>query len=146
MLLGSFVLPGVASIFANDVDGGPVFAAIRTYMRSLPWFLLAAAVPISEKDLSAQLNWLLGIALLQIPIAIQQRIRTGSDYVGFVAITGDWTTGTMQDSGVLTIFLLAVICVLVAAFVRKRLNGWLFLLLFVICLIPNAINETKVTL
>ena len=145
IVLGSFVVLGVAGIFANDVNGGPVFAALRTYLRSLPWFLLAAAVPISEKQLGNQLKWLLGIALLQIPIAIQQRIRTGSNYFGKVSITGDWTMGTMQDSGVLTVFLLAVICVLVAAFVRKRLNGWLFLLLFVLCLIPTAINETKVT-
>jgi hypothetical protein len=142
----AFLLSMIAGVVANGVDAGPIFAGVRTYLRGVPWFFIAAVWPMTEKDLRGQLLLLAGICVLQVPIAIQQRILTADDYYGFVAVTGDWTVGTLQDSGVLSIFLIGALCVLAAAYERKLVPFRWFLPLFVLMLLPTTINETKGTL
>jgi hypothetical protein len=81
-----------------------------------------------------------------VPIAIEQRIETADSYNGFVAITGDWTTGTLGDSGILSIFLIAAACITAALYEKKQLSFARFLVLFLFILLPTTINETKATI
>jgi hypothetical protein len=136
----------VFGIIANHVAPGPVFAGIRAYLRAVPWFFVPMVFAFTDKQLRQQIFLLLFIALVQVPFAIEQRIKTGSGIMGFVAVTGDWTIGTLMLSPTLTIFLIGAICIAAGFFVRKQINGWLFLLLFFVLLTPTMINETKVTL
>ena len=140
---GTLLVVIICGVLVNGVGTGPIFAGLRLYLRAIPWFLLPAVVAFSEPQIRRQALLLVAICLVQVPLAIEQRIRTADRSWGFVAVTGDWTTGTMGDAGVLSIFLVAATCVLIALYVKKQLGFWRFVLLFLVILVPTTINETK---
>jgi hypothetical protein len=146
IILGFLALSVAASVVANGVEPGPLFSGIRGYLRAMPWFFVPAVFAFTEKHLQTQFLWLLAICVLQVPLAIEQRIYTAGNYFGFVAVTGDWTTGTLMQSGFLSIFLVAAACVVAALTLRQMLPKGRGLLLFLLLLVPTMINETKVTL
>jgi hypothetical protein len=92
-----------------------------------------------------QLRLFAVLALAQVPLAIEQRAHTWSSR-DFINYSGDFTTGTLINSAVLSIFMISCICVLVAMFVRKKLSVTKFLVLFLLFLVPTMVNETKGTL
>jgi hypothetical protein len=136
----------LAGIVLNRVEPGPMIAGIRTFLRAIPWIFIGAVVAFTENDIRNQLRLLLGIALIQIPLAIEQRLHGFSGELGYVSYTGDATTGTFVISSVLSLFLICCLCMLVAFYLRKRIKTQLFLLLFPALLTPTLINETKGTL
>ena len=136
----------VASAVANSLQPGPLFSGMRSYLRAIPWFLVPAVFAFSEQHVRTQFKWLLGISLLQVPIAIEQRILTGDNYYGFVNTSGDLTSGTLMYSGPLSIFLVSVVCVIAALTFKRCLPKWQAFLLATVLLVPTMINETKVTL
>jgi hypothetical protein len=145
-----FAFSAVAFLFvcgalANHVEPGPIFAGVRNYLRAVPWFFVPAVFAFTDKNIKKQLTLLLGICLMQLPFAIEQRIKTGNSSLGFVAVTGDWTSGTLMQSPTLTIVMVGGICISAAFYLRKQLPLKRFLLLAFLMLIPTTINETKVT-
>src|SRR5687768_4039340 len=62
----------VAGIVLNHVEPGPIFAGLRTYLRAIPWFFVGAVVAFTEQDLRRQFRLLVAIALVQLPLAIEQ--------------------------------------------------------------------------
>ena len=145
-VFGALGLSCLCGVLVNGVDSGPVFAGLRTFLRALPWFFVPAIFAFSEKQIRMQLLLLLGICILQVPLAIEQRIATTSNYQGFVAVTGDWTSGTLMISSILSILLTSAICVATAMWVRKQIPTRFFLIIFLLLLTPTLINETKGTL
>ncbi len=143
VLFGALALVMLCGIVVNGVGSGPIIAGLRTYMRALPWFFLPMVYAYSEDNLRIQLRLLLVICLIQVPIAIRQRIQTADDQYGFVAITGDWTSGTLGDSGILCLFLVAAVAVMVAFYERRQLTLLQVIPLFLLILLPTTINETK---
>lgn len=139
----AFVVVMICGAVANAVDSGPIFAGIRSYFRAMPWFFLPAVWAFSSDQVRSQLKLLLAICLLQLPMAIEQRIKTGESRMGFTAVTGDWTVGTLLHGGILSIFLVAAVCIVAAMYERGRIRLTHFVLLFVALLLPTMINETK---
>jgi hypothetical protein len=144
IVFGALVVTIVCGVLVNGVDSGPIFAGIRTYLRAIPLFLLPAVIAYTDRQVQEQLKLLLAIALIQIPLAVEQRVKTGGGGVG--AVTGDFTFGTLMISSSLSIFLICCICIVAALYVRKRLKLWQFVLLFVLLVFPTTINETKASL
>jgi len=144
IVFGALVVTIICGILVNGVDSGPIIAGIRNYLRAIPWFLVPAAIAYTDQQVQAQLKLLLAIALIQIPLAVQQRVTTGAGGVG--AVTGDFTTGTLLNSSTLSIFLICGACIVAALFVRKRLSARQFVVMLVLLLLPTTINETKATL
>ena len=140
LVFGALVLLFAAGIVLNSVEPGPIVAGVRSYLRAMPWFFLPAVFAYSDQQLVAQLRLLLLIAAVQIPLAIQQRIATSW------GATGDWTSGTLVTSGVLSIFLICCSCIALAFVIRKRIKPVVFAPLFFLLLLPTMINETKATL
>jgi hypothetical protein len=131
----------ICGIITNSVGSGPILAGMRYYLRAIPLFFLPAVANFTEKDLRQQLRVVLGLALLQVPVAIYQRwVIISQD-----RFSGDDVRGTVMDSGVLSIFLICVVVVLTAFFMRGQLRKWPFLALFFVVLFPTTINETKAT-
>lgn len=139
---GAALFVVVAGVLANGVEAGPLFAGLRIYLRALPWFFVAAVAAFNADQLRGQLRALMFIAILQLPIALFQRYQTTTR--GHV--TGDYITGTLLNSGIVSIFLICCLAMASAFYVRKLMTGKQFLLLFFIFLIPTTINETKITL
>lgn len=142
LIFGALAVILLCGLLTNGVDSGPTFAGMRLYLRALPFFFLPAVVTFSERQIKAQLLLILALAVLQLPIALDQRLATFAR--GF--LSGDRTIGTLQGSGDLSIFLICVASVVLAFYLRRRLSlGWTIVLLPLV-LAPTMINETKATL
>jgi hypothetical protein len=131
----------VGGIAVNSLGTGPIIAALRFYLRAIPFFFIPAVFQFDERQLKQQMKLLLALSLVQVPLAIYQRWV----YIKLGWATGDFVFGTLQDSGVLSIFLISVAIVLTSLMLRGRLNKLLFALLFFVILVPTMINETKIT-
>lgn len=135
-------------IIANQVQVGTVIIGGRLYLRTIPFFLLALALVPSEAALRRQFLIILGVALLQLPVALYQRLsniaRKAAE--GVVSTTGDYTMGTLGNSGFLSIFLICFSTVIVALYARKKISFRLAVPLLLLVLAPTTINETKATL
>jgi hypothetical protein len=145
LVFGGLAVVAFCGVITNRVEPGTTFAGIRTYLRALPWFFIPAVYAFSEKQIRTQLKLLLGICMIQIPFVVQQFMRTGGKFAK-VGFTGDWISGTMLISSILSIFLIGATCISAALLLRKRITLRQFLVLFVLLLFPTTINETKGTL
>jgi hypothetical protein len=141
-VFGALAVTMLCGVLENHVEVGPLFAGLRTYFRAIPLFFLPAVTQFSERQIKQQLFLLLGIAILQLPLAVHQRMAT----LAYGGVTGDLTIGTLMDSSVLSIFLIAGIAVLMGLYLRKLISMKAVLLLFLLLVIPTTINETKGTL
>lgn len=138
---GALATVMVCGLLSNAVGTGSVLAGMRFYLHAIPFFFLPAVYSFSEAQFKQQLRWLLGIALLQVPVAAYQRWdvwRQGR-------FTGDLVTGTLLSSGVLSLFLICTALLLIGLFLARRIGRVRAIVLFFLVLIPTTINETKAT-
>jgi hypothetical protein len=139
---GAIVLVMLCGAIANDEAPGPIFAGIRYYMRAMPLFFLPAVYEFKDWQIRQQLRLLLLFGMIQLPFAWHQRllvIRTDR-------FSGDSVIGTLLDSSVLSIYLICIVCLLTAMFLRKRVSLLTYFFLFFYLLAATTINETKGTL
>src|SRR5262249_24582232 len=129
-------------VLVNHVAPGPLLEGLRFYLRALPVFFLPAVFEVNEAQLRTQLRVILAIALLQVPLSVYQRYTVYALGHG----SGDAVYGTLIISSILSIFLIAVICVAAALALRGRLSKVAFVCIFLLLVIPTTINETKSTL
>jgi hypothetical protein len=144
LILGILVLLHVLTgLIVNSVAPGILLTGLRPYVKWLPVFLLPMVYPFSEKEIGGQLRLVLGLSIIQCPIALYQRFV---QYRGVA--TGDVVTGTLGSSasGALSVFMLSVIAVLLAYFIRGRVRTGTFIIVLCILFLPTMINETKATL
>jgi len=141
LVFGIILLIIVCGILANGVGSGPIFAGTRYYLRAMPLFILPAVYPFTDKQLRQQLQVLLAICLVQVPIACYQRWVIYSQD----RWSGDGVYGTMMESGILSLVLIGTVFVLTGMFLRKRLPLVPFVILFFTLLLPTTLNETKIT-
>jgi hypothetical protein len=132
----------LSGIVVNSVEPGPIFAGIRYYLRAIPLFFLPAVFLFREQQVRVQLYVLLGIAFLQLPLALYQRLETRA----MGEYTGDWTSGTLVISSIMSIYLICCVCILAAFYLRKKLSLTAFLSLTILVLAATTVNETKGTM
>jgi hypothetical protein len=142
LIFGALLLAVVCGLVVNNVEAGPMFAGIRTYARAVPWFFVPAVIAFTDKQIKTQLKVLMCVGLAQVPLAIQQRWTLAHEG----RFTGDYVTGTLLISSIMSIFLIGAMCIAAAMFVRGELKRWQFVFLFLFLLLPTTINETKGTL
>jgi hypothetical protein len=141
LIFGAVTAILICGIVANSVDSGPILSGLRYVLRPIPFFLLPAVYPFHERQLKQQLHLITAFALLQLPIAIYQRY----DALMGGHLSGDFVSGTLHESGILTIFLVGAISLILAMFRSRRLSLVAFAILFLMYLVPTTINETKIT-
>jgi hypothetical protein len=141
MIFGAIALLLICGAVVNQEQPGPIVNGMRLYLRAIPFFFLPAVIRFSDKDLKSYLMLILAISLLQVPLAIYQRLTA----VARGSATGDAVFGTLMISGILSIFLIGVLCVMAGFMLRGRIKKTTFLLCFVALVVPMSINETKVT-
>lgn len=140
-LFAALALISLGGIFVNDVSAGIVFAALRSYLVALPLFLFPFFYPADEKTLRRAFWFLILCAIVQIPVAYEQRMFTS--FQG--ETTGDWTIGTIGNSGMLSIFLILIVCLVTAAYAKRIFGFFSFFILTVLVMFPTMLNETKAT-
>jgi hypothetical protein len=141
LIFGALGLIIICGPIINQEPPGPIVAGGRYYIRSIPLFFLPAVLDLSDRDLIRYGKLIVGMTLLQLPVSAYQRIKG----VSLGEFTGDIVIGTLMDSGVVTLFTIAVLCVLGALTLRGRMSKLWFVVCFVPMLITVSINETKVT-
>jgi hypothetical protein len=141
IVFGCIILVMVCGILLNSVEPGPIFAGIRNYFRTIPFFFIGAVYAFSDAQIRRQLSLLTAICLVQVPVALWQRLAK-ADEGGF---TGDTTMGTLQGASLLSIFLIGGISILIALQRRGFISFKMMLLLFVLFVFPTTINETRAT-
>ena len=157
----------ICGVTANGVAPGPVFGGLRYYLRAMPLgllaltvlnlvaalqtmgvvlalglFLLPAVLEYDDWQLQRQLKLLFGISLLQLPIAGYQRLLV----MRLHHWSGDPVIGTLIISSILSIFLIAGICIMAGLTLKGRLSRFGFVVGFLLLVLPTTINETKGTL
>jgi len=142
IVLGAVLVCIVCGIFANSVAPGPIVMGLRDYFRPMPFFLLPAVLRFSEREVTNQLKCLAVIAVVQLPIAVDQRLEN----LGIGGSTGDTTQGTLLNSAILSIFLISALSVLLGLFMRGYVKARAALFLSLVLVIPTTLNETKATL
>ena len=142
LVFGALAVDVLCGLIVNAVDAGPMFAGVRHYLRAIPFFFLPAVVAFSEQQVRRQIFLILGFSLIQLPLALDQRLKTFA--AGY--LSGDRTFGTLMSSGHLSIFLICVASVIFAFYVRRRLRFIPMLILLAIVVAPTMLNETKVTI
>lgn len=145
LLFGGLAVVAFCGVLANNVEPGTAFAGMRTYLRALPWFFIPAVYAFSEKQIRTQLKLLLGICMIQIAFSVHQFIRTEGKWAD-VGFTGDWISGTLMTSSMMSVFLIGATCIATGLLLRKRITLRQFVGLFALLLFPTTINETKGTL
>jgi len=145
LLFGSVVVVMASGALASGSSAGETVSGLRLYFRAMPFFFVPLVFRFSDGQIRAQLRTLLVVALAQIPISIEQRLKTTSASHG-INISGDYTYGTFMISAFLSIFLICAICIVTAYFMKGRLRKWQFIVLVLLLFVPATINETKGTL
>ncbi|HEY6456419.1 MAG TPA: hypothetical protein VIY90_14190 [Steroidobacteraceae bacterium] len=138
---GALTVVIVCGVLVNDDQPGPVLSGLRYYLRAIPFFFLPVVVDFGERQIVKYLVMIATLSLVQVPVAIYQRYTI---YI-WSRFSGDDVRGTLMHSGVLTIFLISVLCVATALMLRGRLGKMAYGALLLLLLIPMSINETKVT-
>jgi hypothetical protein len=139
VIMVAIVVTMICGLIVNAVNPGPLFAGMRTYLRAIPFFLLPTVLVLSEKQLSTQLKVLLGVAMLQLPLATAQRWLPHH-------AADDSIFGTFMLSSFLSIFLICAACIAIGFYLRGRIRLPILIILLAWLLIPTTINETKGTL
>src|SRR5690606_3047772 len=121
---------------------GAVVAGLRNYFQVLPFLLLPAVHPFTRKDLKLQVVCLLGLLVIQSPLAVYQR------FVQFAhrMHPGDPVAGMTTSSGVLSLLMICAIVVLLALYLRKTLSFPVMVAAVAAFFLPTTLNETKSTL
>jgi hypothetical protein len=141
LVFGLLAFVILCGILTNSVGAGPALQGMRYYLRAIPLFFLPAVSNFTEQNTRQQLRAVLALALLQVPVSIYQRWVIISQN----RFSGDDVRGTVMDSGILSIFLICVVVVLTAFYMRGQIRKWPFVALFFVLLFPTTINETKAT-
>jgi hypothetical protein len=141
LIFGALVLVVVCGVINNNPGPGPLISGLRFYFRAAPWFFFALVLPMTEEQLKRQLMLLLGLGLVQLPVALAQR------YIIWSAdrFSGDDVRGTIMDSGILSMFLICVALVWTGFMLKRRIGIVRYAVVFLLLLFPTTINETKVT-
>ena len=129
-------------IVAQSVASGPIISGLRDYLRLVPFFLLPAVYHFSDRQLKLQFAILLPLLALQVPLAIYQRFGQFASKMH----TGDFITGTVTNSGALSLLMLGCIAAVIVLYLRRKLSLTMTLLLVAFFFAPTTINETKATL
>lgn len=143
VFLAAFLMITLGWSVVSGVPSGVLLAGTRSYLKYLPFFLLPLVYPFRETDIRRQLLFLLGLSMLQMPLAVYQRFIRFADLR-----TGDVVGGTLgaNASGILSVYLACAIAVVVAFYLKGRIGAKILVLLASVLAMPMMLNETKVSI
>jgi len=131
----------VVGIVANQVQPGAVFSGIRKYFRYAPFFLFPLVYQFDDKEIGKFVKVLLVFSFIQLPVAVYQKL-----VVFKVSPTGDVIQGTVLGSGHLAVFLICVISMVLAYYLKERISLYKAFLFIAILFLPVAITEATASI
>ena len=138
ILFAFFILFLLVGVLLNQVQAGAFFSGIRKYFRYAPFFILPLVYYFSDKEIGKLINLLLLFTLIQLPVAIYQKL------VLFKANpTGDVIQGTVIGSGHLALYLICAISFALAYYLKGRIKLNKTLIIILIFFLPIGITEAS---
>lgn len=131
----------ICAAVVNDVSPEATFGGFRFFYKYVPLFLLPFAYNYTETDVKRLFMLVMGMTILQIPVALRQRFQ---EYA-VDNLSGDVVTGSLSVSGSLSLLSVGTIAMVVAFYLSRRIGGRAAVVLCMLFLIPATLNETKVT-
>lgn len=141
LFIAALLLTMAMGAVAQGVPAGPLVSGLRAYLPALPLLLLGAAYPFGCRQIRKQIAVLIALLAIQVPLAVYQRFWQFAHKMH----TGDVVTGTVTDSGVLSMVMISGVALLTVLYLRKRLGLLPYLICTGLMLVPTAVNETKAT-
>jgi hypothetical protein len=129
----------IIGLIGNQVQPLAIFSGLRNYLKYLPFYLLPMVYIQSNEQIERIVKILLGISLLQCPLALYQR------FFQYTTQSGDLIAGTLGYAPHLTIFMTCTISLLISFYMKKRIGTNAFLVFLICVFLPTTINETKST-
>lgn len=132
---------------------GETFAGAKRYFQFWGLMFAGAWLLRNTLDFDRLVKLLLGLALLQLPLALYQRIvlvplRTG---LGNGVVPIDVVSGTFEatllgggNSSAMVLFLIVALAFTLSAWREGKIASWMCLLLTLLLLVPMGLGETKV--
>ncbi|MEM7100801.1 MAG: hypothetical protein AAF541_21240 [Pseudomonadota bacterium] len=130
----------VVGAIINQVSPGAFVWGVRVYFAFIPLFILPLVYRFSDLEIQRYLVFVLGLCLMQLPVALYQRI-----FVYPYTPTGDVVRGTFQSGAIMSIVLVMAVGIMLALQLRGKISLKTLLIVAPIMLIPTLINETKGT-
>lgn len=136
-----FLLFLLIGIIVNQVQPGAVFWGIRKYFRYAPLFMLPLVYNFSDKEIGRLIKLLLYFSLLQLPVAIYQKLVLFK-----INPSGDVIQGTVIGSGHVAVYLICSISIALAYYLKGKVVFKKFVLIMVILFLPIGITEASAAL
>jgi hypothetical protein len=136
-----FILFIIIGILINEVQPGAIFAGIRKYFRYAPLFLLPIVYQFNETEIKRLIRVLFIFSVFQLPVVIYQKL-----VVFKLHPTGDVIEGTILGSGKLAVYLICVISIILAYYLKGFITLRLMLFYILIVFLPIAITEAAASL
>ncbi len=124
----------LGSAVAHDIPAFRVALGLRGLFKFMLMFYVLVNLRLGERFYRWSIVLLVGLVFLQIPITVWQFAALG--------LRDDRVSGSLRSTGILTILLIFVICLLVALFVRHRPRPIYLLATFGLFFMP-VIGEAK---
>lgn len=140
-LLAAGVVLAVIGCTLNAMDPLAAFNGLRRYFRFLPFALLPWLWGLMHVSWQRQAGLLLVLLLLQLPLALLQRLS-----VELTVAPGDHVVGTLGSPAFLTIVMLCAVSVLSALWLHGRVRPVLALIAMSLVFLPCTLNESKAVL
>ncbi len=135
-----FVVFTMIGLIINRVEIPVALAGIRNNFKYLPLFFLPFFYRFDKDFMRKFLVFLFILALLQFPVTLIQRIVYKTTF-------GDPVGGTLgaNSSGILSVFLTLCLAFWSFHYMKSRLKTLVYVLGFIILIMPMGLNETKVS-
>ncbi len=140
-LLAAGIVLAVIGCALNAVDPLVALNSLRRYFRFLPFAVLPWLWGLMHVSWQRQTGLLLVLLLLQLPLALLQRLS-----VELTVAPGDHVVGTLGSPAFLTIVMLCAVSLLTALWLHGRVRPLLALLLMTLLFLPCTLNESKAVL
>ncbi len=151
-----FVLLAVIGIAFSNGSMAEISAGAKRQFHFIGVMFLLAVVPFTDRQVRGWMMFLLGAAVVQLPLALYQRVVlvpqvTGFDMPGFVPF--DIIVGTFEGSiygggasAIMAMFQVLAIVGLFCAWRERLIGAGLFGGLLLLTVLPLGLGETKVVL
>lgn len=149
------VLAAASAIFSNG-SMAEISSGFKRQFQFWGIVFLFALVPFSPATVRRWLIFLLGVALVQLPFALYQRVKLVPQVMGFEApgfVPFDIVVGSFEGSmfgggasSIMAMYLVLAAVALFCAFRERLIGAGRFLLLLLLTVLPLGLGETKVVL
>jgi len=138
--LGLFVGLAVASTIYNGDTMIGLVASLRQFVRFPLWAFALLVAGIGQRDGKRLVGVVLGLAVLQFPVAFFQYSSTSGGGAGGVFYRGDPVSGTFGQggSGVMMVFLVLATTTVVALVIERVLPVWVLFAAAPLLVLPMA--------